>query len=408
MAYEELRKLYYIDREEYKKVYNERFNSPTSIKLDFEISGKQAFFVQYPEVTNLIYDILRMDTEITRILPSLPQIALKQYAMKCLIDEIVLTNDMEGVHSSRKEIGEVLDEISNQSQAKGKQLRFMGLVNQYFKLMTNETVELKTCEDIRKLYDEIVLPEVIAENKHHAPDGKIFRKDETTIRSITDKVVHTGVYPESRIIELLTKALNFLNDSKIEKLYRICLFHYLIEYIHPFYDGNGRLGRFIVSYCLADNPYYLLSYRLSEVIIENKSKYYKAFETCNDPRNLGDLTPFLIMMLNMIYEAEKELKETLDRKIKSLNIYEDFVLHLPQASKKNMKRLYELLIRAALFSENGLSTQDLVKLFECSYGSVKKLLSNVPPELLISTKVRSQKFYKLNLKVLDEIMLTAI
>ena len=46
----------------------------------------------------------------------LPDIAKEQYSRKCLIDEIVLTNKIEGVHSSRKEIGEVLDMLGERSE----------------------------------------------------------------------------------------------------------------------------------------------------------------------------------------------------------------------------------------------------------------------------------------------------
>ena len=85
------------------------------------------------------------------------------------------------------------------------------------------------------------------EDPKNRPDGILFRKGQTEIKSATDKILHKGIYPEEKIFAALEKALAFLGDGRIEGLYRICLFHYLLEYIHPFYDGNGRLGRFVVS-----------------------------------------------------------------------------------------------------------------------------------------------------------------
>ena len=108
----------------------------------------------------------------------LPGVALRQYSQKCLIDEIVLTNKIEGVHSSRKEIDDALEILSKQSQEKGKQQRFVGLVNKYLKLITKDSIALASCKDIRALYDEMFLDEVIAEDAHHAPDGRFSEKDQ--------------------------------------------------------------------------------------------------------------------------------------------------------------------------------------------------------------------------------------
>ena len=170
------------------------------------------------------------------------------------------------MHSSRKEIDDALEILSKQSQEKGKQQRFVGLVNKYLKLITKDSIALASCKDIRALYDEMFLDEVIAEDAHHAPDGKIFRKGSTSVYSGANKIIHTGVTPERKIIDAMDEALSFLHDDSVDMLFRICIFHYLFEYIHPFYDGNGRMGRFILSYYLSEILEPLLSYRISETI----------------------------------------------------------------------------------------------------------------------------------------------
>lgn len=252
MKYESLRKLYYKDPKLYQQEYDSRWNGRAAIHIDFDVSGKPAFFEENNEVILLAFQIMTCDKKILSISKDLPPIALQQYRKKCLIDEIVLTNKIEGVHSSRKEIGETLAVLDEQSAAKGKHHRFIGLVNKYTKLTNRESVSLASCEDIRNIYNELVLEEVIAENSQNAPDGKIFRKDQATVRSATERVIHAGLTPEKKIVEAMEKALAFLHDDSIPWLFRICIFHYMIEYIHPFYDGNGRLGRFILSCCIAE------------------------------------------------------------------------------------------------------------------------------------------------------------
>ena len=93
--------------------------------------------------------------------------------MKCLIDEIVLTNKIEGVNSTRKEITEVLEKLSEKKSDR----RFHGLVMKYSMLMDCASLKLDTCQDVRDIYNDLVLREVVEENPHDAPDGVIFRKE---------------------------------------------------------------------------------------------------------------------------------------------------------------------------------------------------------------------------------------
>ena len=55
---------------------------------------------------------------------------------------------------------------------------------------------------------------------------KIFRKDPVEITSATDKILHQGVYPEEKLIDNMSIALNILNDKEIPFLIRVIVFHY--------------------------------------------------------------------------------------------------------------------------------------------------------------------------------------
>lgn len=406
MAYQDLKKLYYKDEAEYAREYKRRFQAEDTIHLDFEIGENQAFFVENTEVLRLALHITQMNHKVSRLCDVLPGAAKKQYAKKCLIDEIVLTNKIEGVRSSRKEIGEALDILEEQSEKKSRHTRFVGLVNKYMKLMSAEHIPLDTCQDIRDIYDEIFLEEVVREDSGDKPDGKIFRKGPESVYSETQKIIHQGVYPEEKIIVCMEKALAFLKRKDIEPLYKICIFHYLIEYIHPFYDGNGRLGRFILSYCISQTLEPLLAYRISETIKQNVNSYYRAFKTCNDTRNLGDLTPFLIMQLEIIDLSIADLVESLKEKIIRWKRYVDLIPALPNAFAPNITDLYSFFIQASLFSETGIPTQDLKYLLGVkSPTTLKKLIDKIPETLLVTHTKDRVKHYELNLEKLDDILL---
>lgn len=402
MDYVNLDKLYYKDRSTYSAEYEKRFSADTTIRPDFDIQGNPAFICQADEVYSLIYDILAQDKAIFALRMQLPAKAAEQYSRRCLVDEIVLTNNIEGVHSSRKEIGDALDILEEQSENKGRKTVFTGIVKKYRALISGEAVSLSTCRDIRTIYDQIVLDEVAGSDQGNIPDGEIFRKGLSELYSPTGKIIHRGKYPESEIIRYMDKALAFLNDSTVNVLIRICVFHYLFEYIHPFYDGNGRTGRFILSYCISENLENLLAFRISAVIRENLSAYYRAFTVCNEPRNLGDLTPFLIMMLKMIRTASLDLKNTLDENLRRwknyLSLYD--ALNLPDHD--SCKELYDYLVQASLFSEMGVSTGELLALLNITHNTLKKRLASFEAAGLLKTgRNGNKKYYSLDLSLLD-------
>ena len=393
-----LSKLFYQNKDAYEQAYQQRFHSEYAVHLDFEVNGNPAFFVQTPEAYQMLTNILRMNTAVSNLCQALPGAAIHQFSRRCLIDEIVLTNSIEGVRSTRKEISDILDELGRKSKGK----RFYGLVQKYNMLMTTEELPLDSCQDVREIYNELALAEVAQEEPENVPDGKLFRKGPVSVYSPSQKEIHKGLYPEERIIQAMEQALRFLTDDSCEILCRISVFHYLLEYIHPFYDGNGRLGRFICSYLLAQQLQPVTGYRISYTIKENIKDYYQAFTICNDPLNRGDLTPFLLMFLKIIEESVEKLMGSLQEGFVRLNRNLQKIPELVPQNDESLEKLYSLLIQAALFSEFGVPTEVILDYVHISRGTLKAKLAKIPSELLIKEKRGRVNYYSLNVQELEK------
>lgn len=397
MDYILLSKLYYQNLDLYESTYSTRFHSEYSVHLDFDIAGSPAFFVLTPEIYTMQAKILRMNAIVSKLCHELPGVAIGQFSRRCLIDEIVITNSIEGVRSTRREISELLDELGQRSHGK----RFAGLVQKYNMLMSKESLPLDSCQDIRDIYNELALSEVIEENPQNAPDGKWFRKDSVSIYSPSQKEIHRGLHPEDKIITAINQALFFLHEDSCDILFRISIFHYLIEYIHPFYDGNGRLGRFICSYLLSQELAPVTGYRLSYTIKEHLTIYNQAFSACNNPLNRGDLTPFLYMFLSIVQESVEKLKNSLQEGYTRLNRCLDKISQIVQENDDTLVTIYGLLIQAALFSEFGISTDLILKYVNISRNTLNSKLKKIPVDLLIKAKRGRVNFYSIHIDVLD-------
>ena len=128
MTYLDLRKAFHDPAQDADQLYDRRFNDERTWHLKTSIAGSPAFVYMAPEIYEALLEAAQIDKDILRLEAALPQRALDSYRDSCLIDEIVLTNEIEGVHSTRREIGEVLERLK-QNDRRG---RFFGIptVNQ--------------------------------------------------------------------------------------------------------------------------------------------------------------------------------------------------------------------------------------------------------------------------------------
>jgi Fic family protein len=318
--------------------------------------------------------ISKADKKILSLTQALPGRAIQQFTERTLIDEIVLTNGIEGVNSSRKEIGDILRNLEKRNQRN----RFYGLVNKYAMLARGIDIPLQSPEDIRSLYDDLVLEEVRRDKPDNAPDGKLFRRSQVSVYNAGGQEIHQGVSSEERIIEYLAESLRMVDSDEIELPVRVGILHYLLGYIHPFYDGNGRLNRFISSYLLMKEYELLVGFRLSYAITQSINKYYAGFTTCNDPLNRGDLTPFVIMFLNIVHEAVDEIVRVLTEKDVLYRENLERLRHVPTfVTDKDVFELATILLQARMFSGDGITAQGLVGIFGVSRPTIAKRLSQI-------------------------------
>ena len=326
----------------------------------------------------------------------LPNIAINSYIIKSLKDEIALTNEIEGVRSTRKEIEDAIDSIKNDKSA-----RFKGLVDKYFKLISNEIIPLNNCEDIRTIYDALVLPEIEKEN---LPDGILFRKEPVQVVSATQKEKHRGIMPESKIIESLDLCLDFLKSDDIDSLIKISAFHYLFGYIHPFYDGNGRTSRFISSYLIKNELDILLALKLSYTVKNNINKYYEAFDVCNDRKNKGDITFFVVTFLELLSQASDDLYTKIADLNDQLNYYNNIINTLVNEKVLNDKqaKCIFILCQNRLFDDTYMNMNTLTELLEKSDTTTRKILKSLESKnLLVKSRNKNQYLYSANLDSLS-------
>lgn len=315
MPYEELSKLFYKDGSQDRYRVNsekarERLSAESTFRSGIVFNEDELFLAMPRELSVIIERVLRRERKASAAFKALPPIARGAFTRSLIIDEVVCSNGIEGVRSTRRQVSDVLDEVKHGDSTDGLQSkRFKEFAKLYLGLSEKTSVMPHSPEDIRGIYDLLMAGEDLDGN---TPDGRLFRKDPVDIIDGRGRTAHSGVNPERRIIEMVESMLSLQENEEVPQICSAVMAHYVFEAVHPFYDGNGRTGRYLLALALSDPLSVSTALSLSRVIAENKESYYQAFKTVQHPMNHGELTFFVMRMLEYVLEAQANNIERLE------------------------------------------------------------------------------------------------
>ncbi len=133
-----------------------------------------------------------------------------------------------------------------------------------------------------------------------------FRSGSVGVVDQDGNILHFGSL-HSYVPDLTMELLNWIRDSKHHMLLKSCVFHYELELIHPFADGNGRIGRLWHTLLLSKWKPIFAWLPVESIIHDHQREYYEAINRSN---NEGHSTAFIEFMLSAIHEALLEATQT--------------------------------------------------------------------------------------------------
>ncbi len=113
--------------------------------------------------------------------------------------------------------------------------------------------------------------------------------------------------PADRVPMLMSDLFAWLKSSKDHLLIRSCVFHFEFEFIHPFIDGNGRMGRLWQSLILGKLHPLFEHLPVENMVYANQQAYYNAIGVSS---KLGQSGPFIDFMLGCLKEALEEMSKS--------------------------------------------------------------------------------------------------
>jgi len=143
----------------------------------------------------------------------------------------------------------------------------------------------------------------------------------------------THLAPQASMVKsLMNDLFSYLKNDKDPLLIKSCVFHYELEFIHPFQDGNGRMGRLWQSVILKDLSPVFAFLPVESIIKEEQSAYYKVLEKSDKS---GNSTPFIEFALEAI---DKALGEQLNERRSPISALDRVQIFKEQVGKEGFSR----------------------------------------------------------------------
>jgi len=191
-----------------------------------------------------------------------------------------------------------------------------------------------------------------------------------SFRSVNVQVGEHIAPQPNMVNDLMINLFAWLKNSDEHMLLKSCVFHYEFEFIHPFSDGNGRIGRLWQSVILNSfDPIFSLL-PTESIVRDHQEEYYKAIENSTE---LGESTPFIEFMLEMILQSMQKAKNDVPK-----NVPKDVPI-------KRLNKIIELVIE-----NRDITIAELANMLKVSDKTIKRDIAKLKEQNRL-TRVGSLK-----------------
>lgn len=304
------------------------------------------------------------------------------YGIKAAEEEIVATSEIENINFNRDSVRNILKGLAPKDE---QEKRIEGLKKGIEFISNSENQITET--NLFYLYN-IAIGEFLEDDCKLLP-GNFYRHDAVYV--VGSQVEHVGIDAKtvpSRMKDLITFAN--ANDD-IDDLTKAAIIHFYVAYVHPYFDGNGRMARLLHLWYLIQNEYKsALFVPFSSCIEKSRNAYYNAFTLIEENQTYShvlDVSPFIQYCdLNIYAHMESAVKA------ETLSIYKNAL----QSGKFTKKQESLWLFVLSAYGTTEFSTKQLERDYgDAAYASIRDFVLKFEQlGLLHATTYTSKVLYR--------------
>ena len=304
------------------------------------------WIISNPEVNKLLSEANRLIGELNAFSQIIPDVDF--FITMHILKEATTSSKIEGTKTNMEEALVKEEDINPEKRDDWAE------VQNYIKAMNTSIVELKKLPISNRLIKRAHKILLSGVRGRHKNPGE-FRTSQNWIGATLKDAIFIPPH-HSEVIDLMSDLEKFINDEEyqVPHLVKIAIAHYQFETIHPFLDGNGRLGRLLITlYLVSNNVLTKPSLYLSDFFEKNKGYYYDNLTTV---RLTGNLPQWIKFFLVGVIETSKE----------SIQVFKDIIIlknklemvKLPKLGSKieNGQQLIRQLYQNPITDSKAIST----------------------------------------------------
>lgn len=313
------------------------------MRYNWQLEDWGDFTYSLSEVEDYLFEFVEKSGHLKGLLQGLSTAKQEDILIDVLVSEAIKTSEIENEYLSRKDVlssirhnlglEAPIDSIRDQ-RAKG--------IGQLM-VKVRETYNEPLTEFALKGWHKMIFPKV-----RHINVGQ-WRTHKAPMQVISGRVdapkIHFEAPPSSHVTKEMKKFIKWFNDTSPSGRtpikhapIRSAIAHIYFETIHPFEDGNGRVGRAILDKALSQSMGYPSALSISRSIETQKSAYYSALE---DGQKSNEITSWILYFIKVVINAQNQSEKLIKFTLKKAKFFDKYQNELNKRQLKSIQKMFD-------------------------------------------------------------------
>lgn len=334
------------------------------------------FVYELQQVQSLILEFAQETGEVSGVIQGLPDDLKHETLLELMLSEAVKTSEIEGEHISREDVmSSIKNNLGlNEAPVEVKDQRARGVAE--LMLEVRRSFDYPLSLNMIRMWHDMLMAGV--KNVNAGEWRKGLAPMQIVSGAYGREIVHYEAPPASIVPREMEQFVQWYNKSTFPvkgevavAVLKSAIAHLYFESIHPFADGNGRIGRAIAEKALSQSLGRPVMLSLSKIIERNKTDYYAALKEAQ--RSL-EISSWIHYFASVILEAQRDARLMVQFTLKKAQFFDRYK---NQLNERQLKVVNKMLEKGADGFEGGMTTRKYISISKTSKATATRDLQEL-------------------------------